>query len=500
MVTPMTVAPAPLGGTGADPRIVIIGAGFSGIGAAIRLLQSGQDDFIILERADQLGGTWRDNVYPGCRCDVPSNLYSYSFALNPNWSRTYADRDEIWDYLQETTDRFGVLPHIRWSHRVLDATWEDADGWSVSTDHGVFRCQYLIAATGLLAEPSTPQIEGATSFAGTIMHSARWDSTQRFESQRVAVIGTGASAIQIVPSLQPTVNHLSVFQRTPGWVVPHPVRPVRPWAKRLFGLFPPAQRVARGLTYWQREVVLVSAFTKYDGLRAFLQRGATRHLRAQISDPALRAKLTPDYQLGCKRVLPSNDFYPALTQPNVSLVTQAIDRIEPDGIVTADGQLHQVDIIVFATGFRVSDNPIAEHVTGREGHRLSEAFNGGLAAYFGTTFPHFPNFFMLTGPNTGTGHTSQIFMIESQLNYVLDALDVLGERPDTVSEVLPSVAEAFTEDLQSRVKSTVWGSGCNSWYLNQEGRNVSIWPDYSFSYRRQTRRFDPTDYVIGHRT
>lgn len=479
---------------------MILGAGFSGIGAAIRLLQSGQDDFVVLERAKQIGGTWRDNVYPGCRCDVPSNLYSYSFALNPGWSRTYADREEIWAYLEATAERFGVMGHIRWSHQVLDATWSDADGWSVSTDRGLFQCQYLILATGSLSEPNSPQIDGISSFAGTIMHSARWDGSQRFDSKRVAVIGTGASAIQIVPSIQPTVEHLTVFQRTPGWVRRHRVKPVRKWVRTLFRVFPPIQRLVRGLTYWQRELVVVPAFTKYDGLRTLLERGATRHLEAQVPDPDLRAKLTPDYQLGCKRLLPSNDFYPALTQPNVELTTEAITRIDPEGIVTADGLLHRVDVIVFATGFRVSDNPIGQHVVGREGHRLSEAFTGTLASYLGTTFPHFPNFFMLTGPNTGTGHTSQIFMIESQLNYVLDALEVIGDRHDTVSEVLASVAEAFTEDLQRKVKKTVWGSGCSSWYLNEEGRNVSMWPDYSFAYRRQTKRFDPTEYVIAETT
>lgn len=484
----------------AKPRIIIIGAGFAGIGAAIRLLQSGEDDFVILERGDELGGTWRDNVYPGCRCDVPSHLYSYSFAPNPNWERTYASQGEIWAYLRSTADRFGVLPHIRWSHRVIDAIWDDAEGWKVETDHGAIRCQYLVAATGSLAEPSTPGIPGAVSFAGTLMHSARWDRSHDFAGQRVAVIGTGASSVQIVPSIQPTVEHLTVFQRTPGWVLPHPDRPIKPWERRLFRLFPPVQRLIRSITYWQREIVLVSAFTKFDGLRMVLERQVKRHLTNQVSDPELREKLAPDYQLGCKRALPSNDFYPALTQPNVDLVTVPIDRIESGGIVTVDGELHPVDAIVFATGFFVTDNPIGDHVSGREGHRLSEAFTGELSSYLGTTFPHFPNFFMLTGPNTGTGHTSQIFMIECQLNYVIDALEALGNRSDTVAEVLPSVADAFTEDVQQRVKQTVWASGCASWYLNKFGRNVTIWPDYTFAYRRQTRHFDPSDYVIGHRS
>jgi cation diffusion facilitator CzcD-associated flavoprotein CzcO len=474
-----------------------MGAGFAGIGAAIRLLQAGEDDFVILERADQLGGTWRDNVYPGCRCDVPSHLYSYSFALNPDWQQTYANQDEIWAYLQRTAERFGVPAHIRWSHRVLDSSWDDSTGWKVATDHGEFRCRFLISATGSLAEPSIPPISGADRFAGTVMHSARWDTSHSFDGQRVAVIGTGASSVQIVPSIQPTVGHLSVFQRTPGWVLPHPVRPIRHWERVLFRFFPPAQRLIRALTYWQREIVLVSAFTRYDGLRLMLERQVRRHLAAQVADPELREKLAPEYQLGCKRMLPSNDFYPALAQPNVDLITEPIDRIELEGIVTADGELHRVDVIVFATGFFVTDNPIGEHVVGRDGHRLSEAFTGDLASYLGTTFPYFPNFFMLTGPNTGTGHTSQIFMIESQLNYIVDALDALGDGADTIAEVLPDVAEGFTEDVQRKVKKTVWASGCASWYLNRHGRNVTMWPDYTFSYRRRTRRFDTSDYVIG---
>lgn len=480
-------------------RIVIIGAGFSGIGAAIRLLQGGEDDFVILERSDQLGGTWRDNVYPGCRCDVPSNLYSYSFAPNPDWHRTYADQDEIWSYLRATAERFGVVSHVRFSQAVLDAAWDDSGGWTLTTDRGVFSCQYLVSATGSLAEPKSPPIPGAGRFAGTIMHSARWDTSHSFDGQRVAVIGTGASAVQIVPSVQPAVAHLSVFQRTPGWVLRHPVRPVRNWERSLYRVFPAAQRLLRALTYWQREVVVVSAFLRYDGLRAALERQVKRHLAAQVPDPELRAKLTPDYQLGCKRALPSSDFYPALTRRNVDLVTEPIARIEPEGILTTDGELHRFDVIVFATGFHVSDNPIGEHVVGREGHRLSEAFSGDLACYLGTTFPHFPNFFMLTGPNTGTGHTSQIFMVECQLNYVLDALDALGDSPHAVAEVLPSVAEAFTRELQDKMKKTVWASGCTSWYQNEHGRNVVMWPDYTVAYRRQTRHFDPADYVIGRR-
>jgi len=485
------VPPQPL-----DTKIIVVGAGLAGIGAGVRLLQMDESDFVIFERAEQLGGTWRDNQYPGCRCDVPSHLYSYSFALNPNWQQTYADQDDIWEYMQATAERFGVVPHIRFSHNVLEAHWDDGGHWVLTTDRGVFQCRYLVSATGSLAEPSTPSIPGAGRFSGATMHSARWDPSQRFDGLRVAVIGTGASAVQIVPSIQPSVAHLSVFQRTPGWVVPHPLRPIRSWERRLYRRFPFIQRLVRAGIYWQREVVVVSAFTKYDGLRGLLERQVRRHLARQVRDPELRARLAPDYQLGCKRALPSNDFYPALCQPNVDLVTEPIARIEPEGILTTDGQLHRFDVIVYATGFYVSDNPMGGRIVGRASHRLAEATSGELPCYLGTTFPYFPNFFMLSGPNTGTGHTSQIFMIECQLNYVLDALEQLEVDSGTVFEVLPSVAMSYTEDLQRRMRGTVWSSGCASWYQNSDGRNVAMWPDYTTVFRRQTRRFDPTDYVF----
>ncbi len=483
-------------GGGVYPKIIVIGAGFAGIGAGARLLEAGKRDFVILERAGELGGTWRDNRYPGCRCDVPSNLYSYSFAPNARWQQTYAAREDIWDYIGSVADAFGVAPHIRFGHDVVEARWDDAGHWRLTTSQGEYRCRFLIGATGSLAEPSMPSIPGADRFAGIAMHSARWDPSSELDGLRVAVIGTGASAVQIVPALQPQVAQLAVFQRTPGWVLPHRLRRVPRWKRRLYQMVPGVQRLVRAATYWQRELVVVSAFTKYDGLRALLERRVRRHLARQVPDPELRARLTPDYEIGCKRVLPSNDFYPALCRDNVELVTARIARIEPEGILTDDGELRRFDAIVFATGFRVSDNPMGARILGRDSHVLAEALAGDLPCYLGTTFPHFPNFFLLSGPNTGTGHTSQLFMIECQLNYVLDALEQLDE-PTTVAEVLPSVAGAHAEDVQRRLRTTVWTSGCASWYQNDRGRNVAMWPDYTTVFRRHTRRFDASDYVIG---
>lgn len=484
----------------AEIPVVIVGAGFSGIGAAIRLLESGESDFVVLERAEELGGTWRDNVYPGCRCDVPSRLYSYSFAPEPGWRHTYASQEEIWDYLKATATNFGVLPHIRFGHRVLDAEWDEGTStWRLTTDHGLLRCRYLISATGALAEPSVPPIPGVDRFAGAVMHSARWDRAHRFAGERVAVVGTGASAVQIVPSIQPEVARLTVFQRTPGWVLPHSIRPVPEWERRLLGRFPSLLRLLRAVIYWQRELVVVPAFTRYDGIRAALERQGRRHLARQVKDPELRAKLTPHDQLGCKRVLPSNDFYPALTQDNVELVTEPIVTIAPEGIVTVDGRLHRLDTIVFATGFHVRDQEMAGHIVGRGSRRLAEALNGDLPNYLGTTFPGFPNFFMLTGPNTGTGHTSQLFMVECQLDYVLDALSFLRELGDPVADVLEEAARAHTDEVERRSRKTVWASGCTSWYQDARGRNITMWPDYTFVYRRRTRRFDPSDYLVAER-
>ncbi len=477
-----------------DSRVIIVGAGFAGLGAAVRLLEAGEDDFVVLERAGDVGGTWRDNTYPGCRCDVPSHLYSFSFAPNPDWSETYSPQPEIWAYLRDTAARAGVLPHVRWNSPVLDASWDDADSrWVVTTPGGTHRAQFLILATGALAEPSVPPLPGLDSFGGAVMHSARWDHSWDPAGRRVAVIGTGASAIQIVPSIQPEVAELAVFQRTPAWVVPHSGRPIRDWERRLYRSVPVTQRAVRAGVYLTRELLVLGLVSNPRLLR-IAERQARRHLERQVPDPELRARLTPHYSLGCKRILPSNDFYPAMSQPNVRLVTSAITEITPGGLRTADGQEHAVDTIVFGTGFHVTDNPTARLVHGRDGHSLAEAFTPALLAYLGTTIPYFPNLFMMTGPNTGLGHTSMVFMIESQVSYILDALRRLG--PDERFEVRPDVARAFNDELQSRLPTTVWGSGCASWYLDERGRNITLWPGFTLAYRRRTRRFDPADYEL----
>ncbi|MGH9044123.1 MAG: flavin-containing monooxygenase [Acidimicrobiales bacterium] len=477
-------------------RTIIVGAGPAGICAAARLRMAGDRDFIVLEREDGPGGTWLTSRYPGCRCDVPARLYAYSFAPKRDWPSNYATTDEILRYLEDTVQRFEIPHHLRLDHCLLEATWADDSTWRLVTNRGNLSCRYLVLATGALSHPFHPRIDGLERFDGRIMHSANWDTAQGLDAERVAVIGTGASAVQLIPAIQPKVSRLKVFQRSPGWVLPHAPKVIPAWKRRVLARAPLLQRLLRLSTYLVRELTLVPAFTKYDGLRAALERKALRHLREQIEDDGLRSKLTPDYKLGCKRTLLSSDFYAALSAANTELVTEPIARITPEGIATSDGAVHTADTIVFATGYQVHDHPIGRIVKGRSAHRLAEALDGALPHFLGTTFPYFPNLFLLGGPNTGTGHTSQLFMIESQVSYVVDALEVLGSE-ELVVEVLLESATAFTEELAAKGRRSVWESGCTSWYQNAQGRNVAIWPGYTFTFKRRTKRFDPTEYLIS---
>jgi cation diffusion facilitator CzcD-associated flavoprotein CzcO len=380
-------------------RVAIIGTGFSGIGTAIRLKQDGIDDVVLLERAADLGGTWRDNTYPGCACDVPSHLYSFSFARNPRWPHTFSRQPEIWRYLRDCAERFGILPQIRFGQEVLAATWrEDAQHWRIETSGGVWTAEVLVSGAGVLSEPRLPQILGIETFAGTVFHSARWDHGHALGGRRVAVIGTGASAIQFVPEIQRRVARLVLFMRTPPWIVPRNDRPLGAWEHRLFSVFPPAQYAHRMATYWFRESILPGFLWPREGWLG--ERVARRHLETQVADPVLREKLTPRYRMGCKRILISNDFYPALQQANVALVTEPIAAIRPRGVLTADGVEHAVDTLILGTGFNVSEHPIAERIRGRAGRSLAEIWDGSPKAHLGTTVAGFPNLFMMLGPNT----------------------------------------------------------------------------------------------------
>jgi cation diffusion facilitator CzcD-associated flavoprotein CzcO len=476
--------------------VAIIGAGFSGMGMAIRLKQECRDDFVVLDRAGEVGGTWWYNTYPGCACDVPSHLYSYSFAPNPGWSETYSKQPEIRDYLSRCADQFGLRPHLRLGHEVTGATWHEGERrWRIETTGGAFRARILVAGMGPLHAPKVPDIPGLKSFAGATFHSARWDHDYDLTGKRVASIGTGASAIQYVPAIQPRVQRLHVFQRTPPWVLPHTARPITRLEKRLYRACPPLQRLARGGIYAGREL-LVLGFAKNPKLMKLLERLARRHMSSQIADPKLLERVTPDYTIGCKRILPSNHWYRALSQPNVELVTDGIREVHAHSIFDADGVEREVDAIVFGTGFHVTDMPVASQVRGRDGKLLDDHWQGSPRAHHGCTVPGFPNLFMLLGPNTGLGHSSMVYMIESQVAYVADALRVMDERGAETVEVDRAAADGFNRAVQDELEDTVWNTGCSSWYLDDTGRNATIWPDWTWRFRRATARFEEADYSL----
>jgi cation diffusion facilitator CzcD-associated flavoprotein CzcO len=499
----MTATAEPLTDTtspATEPRHVkvgIVGAGFAGLGMAIRLKQEGIEDFVVWERDAEVGGTWWANTYPGCQCDVPSHLYSFSFALNPDWGRTYATQPEIERYIQDVTDRYGLRPHIRTNCAVLDARWDEAsDRWHVTTAAGEYTADVVVAGPGPLSEPSIPDLEGLDTFEGTTFHTAAWNHDHDLTGRRVAVIGTGASAIQAVPEIQPIVESLAVFQRTPPWVVPHRDRPITDAERRIYRALPPLQRAVRTGVYFGREL-LVAGLVYRPKLMNVLQKVAKKHLARDVKDPHLRARLTPDYALGCKRILPSNRWYPAITKPNVEVVTAGIDHVRADGIVDRDGELHQVDTIVFATGFHVTDIRIAHRITGAAGTTLADEWDGSPEAYRGTAVAGFPNLFFLVGPNTGLGHNSIVFMIEAQVQYVMDALAHMDTTRATRVEVKPDAQRAYNEHIQAKLADTVWNTGgCSSWYIDRNGRNATIWPDFTFRFWGQMRRFDPQAYEL----
>ena len=477
--------------------VAIVGSGFAGLGLA-RALERERIDYVILERADDLGGTWRDNRYPGCQCDVPSHLYSFSFALNPEWSRTYPLQREIWSYLQQVADRYGIRRKIRYRHEVLAASWDgEARLWRIETTGGRLTANALVAGVGGLSEPRLPDIRGLESFAGPVVHSAQWDEGRDLSGRRVAVIGTGASAVQIVPRIQPQVDQLVVFQRTPAWVVPHRDRPITSRERALYRHLPLAQRLVRYGVYWLREL-LVIGLAKNTKYVEPIRRVATQHLEQQVPDAELRAKLTPSFSPGCKRLLPSNQFYPALTQPNVELVTDRITEVTPRGVRTLDGREREVDVIVTATGFRVTNHPFFDRVRDADGQSLAEHWSrSGMQAYRGTTIAGFPNLFVMTGPNTGLGHTSVVVMIESQVPYVVGALRLLRRKHLAAVDVLPDVQARYNAEVQRKLASTIWNTGgCASWYLDAEGRNTTLWPDFTWKYRLLMRRFDAEAYDL----
>ncbi|WP_137988852.1 flavin-containing monooxygenase [Streptomyces vilmorinianum] len=479
-------------------RVAVIGSGFGGLGAAVRLRREGITDFVVLERADSVGGTWRDNSYPGCACDVPSHLYSFSFAPNADWPRTFSGQRHIRAYLEHVTDTFGLRPHLRLNHEVKLMRWDtDELRWEIETSQGSFTADVVVSATGPLSDPKIPDIPGLADFPGKVFHSARWDHDYDLAGKRVAMIGTGASAIQIVPAIQPTVGKLTLFQRTPPWVMPRMDRAITGAERWLHRTLPFTGTARRGLLWGIRELQ-VSAFTKRPGELGLVESLAKANIARAIKDPALRAKLTPSYRIGCKRILLSSTYYPALAQPNVDVVASGLKEIRGNVVVAADGTETEVDAIIFGTGFHVTDMPIAERVVGAEGRTLAETWKDGMESLRGATAAGFPNWMTIIGPNTGLGNSSMILMIESQLNYMADymrQLTVLGGRAALAAR--PSAVGAWNREVQSRMERTVWNvGGCDSWYLDANGRNTTIWPGTTSEFRRETRQVDLAEYDV----
>lgn len=482
-----------------DVEVAIVGAGFAGLGMAIQLKQRGIDDFVVLERAQQLGGTWRDNTYPGCACDVPSMLYSYSFAPNPAWTRVFPSQAEIWAYLERCADTYGVRPHIRFGAELTEAAYdEESATWRIRLQSGdEIVARVLILALGSLNKPLIPALPGRERFAGRAFHSSLWEHDYDVRGKRIAVIGTGASAIQVVPAIAPQVEHLTLFQRTAPWIIPRPDAPVPPVVAGLLRRVPLLGRLVRTAIYWALEFRALG-FTVSSRFLPAQERAARKHLEAQVPEPELRRMLTPDYRIGCKRMLISSDYYPALRRSNVELVTSPIRELREHAVVTEDGREHPVDAIVYGTGFRATDGLGTIRVTGRGGVSLADAWRGGMEAFLGTTVAGFPNLFFLIGPNTGLGHNSMILMMEAQFRYVFSALALLRRRGARALDVKAGVQERFNRGLQRRMRRTVWTSGCHSWYLDAQGKNTTLWPGFTFTFRFLTRRLDPRHYdVLG---
>ncbi|WP_322062790.1 NAD(P)/FAD-dependent oxidoreductase [Paraburkholderia sp. J63] len=497
-----SVDPAGNGGNapaGEPLGIAIIGTGFAGLGMAIRLLQRGHTDFAVFEKAGSVGGTWRDNHYPGCACDVQSHVYSFSFAPNPRWTRMFAPQPEIRAYLNRCVEQFRLSPWLNFDHELTSAQWdESAHCWRLAFANGRrLAARVLVSGMGGLSRPALPAIPGVDTFEGNAFHSQQWDHGYALEGKRVAVIGTGASAIQFVPQIAPKVAALALFQRTPPWIMPKPDRPLSRFEQWMFRTLPFTQKIARTGLYWMLES-RVLGFAIHPALMKNVQKLALRHIRHQVQDPALRETVTPDYTIGCKRVLISNDYYPALTRANVNVVTDAIARIDATGVITADGKHYEVDCLIYGTGFQVADPFPAGAVIGRGGVDIVDTWRSGAHAYLGTTLPGYPNFFMIMGPNTGLGHNSMVFMIESQIEYILGALDAMKQDRADAIEVREQVEARYNARIQEKLARAIWSvGGCKSWYLDpRNGKNTTLWPGFTWRFRQATAHFSMADYQV----
>jgi len=479
-------------------RVVVVGAGFSGLSVASRLRDSGEKDFVVLERGEGVGGVWRDNTYPGAVCDVPSHLYSLSFAPNPEWDRAFSPGAQIKAYLESVVSDRGLRPWISLREELLDAVWDDeSEVWCIVTSKRRLIANVLVSCAGPLTEPGFPDVRGLDRFRGKTFHTGRWDHEHDLTGGRVAVVGTGASAVQVVPAIQPRVGRLTVFQRTPGWVVPRPDRKISEQEKRILRTFPRLVRLYRLRQAAHRDLVNYRMIRRNRLVRLFLERISRRLLEQHVGDPELRAKLTPDYEIGCKRVLLTNDFYASLTKPNVELVASAVREVREGSLVAEDGTEREVDAIIFATGFETSNSPILSRIRGRGGRSLNEIWNGRPRFHRATTIAGFPNFFNLCSAGTGSGHGSVVWKAESQTTYVIGALRVMRERNLSSFEVRPDAQDRYMRWVGEDLDSTVWArGGCRSWYLDDGGRPSLMWPRTMWGFRRMLRRFDAGHYRL----
>ena len=479
-------------------RVVVIGAGFGGIGLGIKLKLAGRHDFLILEKSDCVGGVWRENRYPGAACDVPSHLYSFSFEPRADWPDKFGKQADILDYLTHCARKHSLEPHIRFGAEVSEARWDEAScHWIVQTSGGeVYEAQALITATGQLNRPYIPSLSGLQNFAGAAFHSAEWRQDYDFSGQRVAVIGTGASAIQFIPAIAPLVSKLIVFQRSAPYVLPKPDKQYSQWQRDMFARHAGLLRLSRLLTYIRHEM-RAFAFVTWRAAMNIKKWSFRRFLRRSIKDDKLREGLTPDYRMGCKRILLSNDFYPAMARENVELVTQAIVDVRPDAIVTSDGVERKIDCIVYGTGFAATEFLVPIKITGTRGQDLHRSWQGGAKAHLGMTVSGFPNFFMLYGPNTNLAHNSIVYMIEHQIRYVMACLDRLNRDEIRSLEIKRDVQERYNVKLQRRLQKAMWSKGCKSWYLTADGTNTANWPGYSLEFTLRTRAPKWDEYVVG---
>ncbi|MEU7141254.1 NAD(P)/FAD-dependent oxidoreductase [Nocardia sp. NPDC046473] len=477
--------------------VAIIGGGFAGIGAAIRLKQKGIDGFAIFERGDAIGGTWRDNTYPGAACDIPSRLYSYSFAPNPDWSHTYSGSNEILGYIESMAAEFGLGPYFRFGSNVSGIVFdEEAGQWEITIDgQGTVRARAVVLASGPLANASFPNIRGIDEYAGHKIHSARWDHDYDFTGKKVAVVGTGASAVQIIPELVDKAASVKVFQRTPGWVLPRVNRRTNAMTKEIYRRVPAAEQLARQAWFYGHESVALGVVWNTPLTRVVELVGKAQ-LHRQVKDPWLRRQLTPDFRAGCKRLLMTDDYYPALQRDNCKLITWPIAKLSERGIRTAEGVEHQADCIVFATGFDVSKTGTPIPVVGRDGRVLADEWSGGAYAYKSVAVSGYPNLFLTFGPNSGPGHNSALVYMEAQIDYVVSAVGTILEQDLRVLDVRKDRQDRYNAGMQRRLTSTTWNSGCRSWYLTEDGFNATMYPGFATQYVNQLRTVDLADYTV----